>query len=258
MHLCSVSGNIAAQYVSTYLQLSLQFPFKITRCVIPPFRFSAYFLRDGLRSFSKIKSDWAILVQVKTKSKRDLVMKFFCFLWMLSVWAIRVSYKTNRYLDQLGMASTFDTKTYCRQSLIGGNYGLLNTTTFVPNPDYYRLFNFEVFTLDRPKKLCFVALLAIAFTFVSFSCPMRIWSLITSWISCSGSSSFSVLRFCRKSGGELRSGSMSGEKLDFSEFSKIVVAQNETQTVCGLVLFSFLITRKKKKKENKTTEVNSK
>ncbi|KAL5850574.1 hypothetical protein ACOSQ4_008587 [Xanthoceras sorbifolium] len=41
------------------------------------------------------------------------------------------------YLDQLGMASTHDTKTYCRQTLIGGNYGLLNTTTFVPNPDYY-------------------------------------------------------------------------------------------------------------------------
>ncbi|KDP30214.1 hypothetical protein JCGZ_16996 [Jatropha curcas] len=41
------------------------------------------------------------------------------------------------YLDQLAMASTFDTKTYCRQSLIGGNYGLLNTATFVPNPDYY-------------------------------------------------------------------------------------------------------------------------
>lgn len=35
------------------------------------------------------------------------------------------------------MASAYDTKTYCRQSLIGGNYGLLNTTTFVPNPDYY-------------------------------------------------------------------------------------------------------------------------
>ncbi|URE14170.1 heparanase-like protein [Musa troglodytarum] len=42
------------------------------------------------------------------------------------------------YLDQLGMASTYDTKTYCRQSFIGGNYGLLNTTTFRPNPDYYR------------------------------------------------------------------------------------------------------------------------
>ncbi|CAL9127885.1 unnamed protein product [Musa acuminata var. zebrina] len=42
------------------------------------------------------------------------------------------------YLDQLGMSSTYDTKTYCRQSLIGGNYGLLNTTTFHPNPDYYR------------------------------------------------------------------------------------------------------------------------
>ena len=43
-----------------------------------------------------------------------------------------------RYLDQLGMSATYDTKTYCRQTLIGGNYGLLNTTTFVPNPDYYR------------------------------------------------------------------------------------------------------------------------
>ncbi|KAE8690962.1 Heparanase-like protein 3 [Hibiscus syriacus] len=41
------------------------------------------------------------------------------------------------YLDQLGMASKYDTKTYCRQSLIGGNYGLLNTTNFEPNPDYY-------------------------------------------------------------------------------------------------------------------------
>ncbi|PIN01871.1 Beta-glucuronidase [Handroanthus impetiginosus] len=41
------------------------------------------------------------------------------------------------YLDQLGMSSSYDSKTYCRQSLIGGNYGLLNTTTFVPNPDYY-------------------------------------------------------------------------------------------------------------------------
>ncbi|XVE71532.1 hypothetical protein DITRI_Ditri10aG0158300 [Diplodiscus trichospermus] len=41
------------------------------------------------------------------------------------------------YLDQLGMASKYDTKTYCRQSLIGGNYGLLNTTNFKPNPDYY-------------------------------------------------------------------------------------------------------------------------
>ncbi|WOG87664.1 hypothetical protein DCAR_0206895 [Daucus carota subsp. sativus] len=37
----------------------------------------------------------------------------------------------------LGMASTFDHKVYCRQVLIGGNYGLLNTTTFAHNPDYY-------------------------------------------------------------------------------------------------------------------------
>ncbi|CAI0394324.1 unnamed protein product [Linum tenue] len=41
------------------------------------------------------------------------------------------------YLDQLGMASTFSHKAYCRQSLVGGNYGLLNSNTFTPNPDYY-------------------------------------------------------------------------------------------------------------------------
>ncbi|CAL5400454.1 unnamed protein product [Camellia sinensis] len=56
-------------------------------------------------------------------SGRNLVTNAFVF----SFW----------YLDILGMASTYDTKTYCRQTLIGGNYGLLNTTTFVPNPDYY-------------------------------------------------------------------------------------------------------------------------
>lgn len=41
------------------------------------------------------------------------------------------------YLDQLGIASTYNTKVYCRQTLIGGNYGLLNTSTLTPNPDYY-------------------------------------------------------------------------------------------------------------------------
>ncbi|KAB2011389.1 hypothetical protein ES319_D09G016200v1 [Gossypium barbadense] len=41
------------------------------------------------------------------------------------------------YLDQLGMASTYNQKVFCRQTLIGGNYALLNTTTSIPNPDYY-------------------------------------------------------------------------------------------------------------------------
>ncbi|KAI4335931.1 hypothetical protein L6164_014526 [Bauhinia variegata] len=41
------------------------------------------------------------------------------------------------YLDQLGMAASYNTKVYCRQTFIGGNYGLLNVTTFTPNPDYY-------------------------------------------------------------------------------------------------------------------------
>lgn len=41
------------------------------------------------------------------------------------------------YLDQLGMASKYNTKVFCRQTLIGGHYGLLDTQTFLPNPDYY-------------------------------------------------------------------------------------------------------------------------
>ncbi|XP_010546175.1 PREDICTED: heparanase-like protein 1 isoform X2 [Tarenaya hassleriana] len=41
------------------------------------------------------------------------------------------------YLDQLGMASERNTKVYCRQTLVGGFYGLLEKDTFVPNPDYY-------------------------------------------------------------------------------------------------------------------------
>nr|KYP36191.1 Heparanase-like protein 2 [Cajanus cajan] len=41
------------------------------------------------------------------------------------------------YLDQLGMTSTLNHKVYCRQTLVGGNYGLLNITTFIPNPNYY-------------------------------------------------------------------------------------------------------------------------
>lgn len=63
-------------------------------------------------------------------------------------------------MDNLGLAAYFNHKTHCRQSLIGGNYGLvilflpyfevfllnifwclfcqLNTTTYEPNPDFYR------------------------------------------------------------------------------------------------------------------------
>ncbi|VVB13642.1 unnamed protein product [Arabis nemorensis] len=41
------------------------------------------------------------------------------------------------YLDQLGMSSKHNTKVYCRQTLVGGFYGLLERGTFVPNPDYY-------------------------------------------------------------------------------------------------------------------------
>ncbi|KAL4312755.1 hypothetical protein GQ457_01G017290 [Hibiscus cannabinus] len=37
----------------------------------------------------------------------------------------------------MGMAATYDQKVFSRQALIGGNYGLLNATTFIPNLDYY-------------------------------------------------------------------------------------------------------------------------
>ncbi|XP_062027750.1 heparanase-like protein 1 [Rosa rugosa] len=59
------------------------------------------------------------------------------------------------YLDQLGMSAKYNTAVYCRQSLVGGHYGLLNRTSFVPNPDYYsallwhRLMGQSVLAVDR-------------------------------------------------------------------------------------------------------------
>ena len=58
---------------------------------------------------------------------------------------------STRYLDQLGQSAKYDTKVYCRQSLIGGNYGLLDTDTFVPNPDYYR----QVSIVNMLPQTCF-------------------------------------------------------------------------------------------------------
>lgn len=55
------------------------------------------------------------------------------------------------YLNQLGLSASYNTKVYCRQTLIGGNYGLLNKTTFVPNPDYYSALLFN--RLMGPKVL---------------------------------------------------------------------------------------------------------
>ncbi|KAG6557785.1 hypothetical protein Mapa_000552 [Marchantia paleacea] len=40
------------------------------------------------------------------------------------------------YLDQLGMASRYNNQVFCRQSFIGGHYGLVDAN-FNPNPDYY-------------------------------------------------------------------------------------------------------------------------
>ncbi|KAH7688469.1 Baicalin-beta-D-glucuronidase protein [Dioscorea alata] len=80
-------------------------------------------LQRMLRSSGSSAKAWVGEAGGAYNSGRNLVTNSFVF----SFW----------YLDQLGMASKYDTKTYCRQSLIGGNYGLLNTTTFKPNPDYY-------------------------------------------------------------------------------------------------------------------------
>ena len=58
------------------------------------------------------------------------------------------------YLDGFGILSEYNHQSFCRQTLIGGNYGLLNTTTFEPNPDYYalllwqRLMGKQVFHVD--------------------------------------------------------------------------------------------------------------
>ncbi|XVF60285.1 hypothetical protein PTKIN_Ptkin08bG0033100 [Pterospermum kingtungense] len=41
------------------------------------------------------------------------------------------------HLDQLGMASNFNHKVFCGQTFIGGNYALVDATTFTPNPNYY-------------------------------------------------------------------------------------------------------------------------
>ena len=43
------------------------------------------------------------------------------------------------YLDGFGVLAQRGQKTFCRQTLVGGNYGLLNTTLLTPNPDFYAL-----------------------------------------------------------------------------------------------------------------------
>lgn len=80
-------------------------------------------LQSTLRSSASPTVAWVGEAGGAYNSGRNHVTNAFVF----SFW----------YLDQLGMSAAYDTKTYCRQTLIGGNYGLLNTTTFLPNPDYY-------------------------------------------------------------------------------------------------------------------------
>lgn len=39
--------------------------------------------------------------------------------------------------DALGVLAAHNHSVYCRQTLLGGNYGLLNRLTYQPNPDFY-------------------------------------------------------------------------------------------------------------------------
>ncbi|KAK4265286.1 hypothetical protein QN277_026355 [Acacia crassicarpa] len=80
-------------------------------------------LKDVLRSSGTSATAWVGEAGGAYNSGHHLVSDSFVY----SFW----------YLDQMGMSASYNTKTYCRQSLIGGNYGLLNTTNFIPNPDYY-------------------------------------------------------------------------------------------------------------------------
>ncbi|KAG8482714.1 hypothetical protein CXB51_024453 [Gossypium anomalum] len=71
----------------------------------------------------------------------------------------------NKYFDQLGMASTYNHKVFYRQTLINGNYALLNTTTSIPNLDYYGALLWHRFmgstvlvvTQESNKNLCVYA-----------------------------------------------------------------------------------------------------
>ena len=74
---------------------------------------------------------------------------------------------STRYLDQLGQSAKYDTKVYCRQTLIGGNYGLLDTDTFVPNPDYYR----QVSVMNTPPQTCFTTSICIGLNHSICSVP---------------------------------------------------------------------------------------
>ncbi|XP_028760690.1 heparanase-like protein 3 [Neltuma alba] len=80
-------------------------------------------LKDVLKSSGSSATAWVGEAGGAYNSGHHLVSDSFVY----SFW----------YLDQMGMSASYNTKTYCRQSLIGGNYGLLNTTNFIPNPDYY-------------------------------------------------------------------------------------------------------------------------
>ncbi|TYG51912.1 hypothetical protein ES288_D10G299100v1 [Gossypium darwinii] len=90
------------------------------------------------------------------------------------------------YFDQLGMTSVYNHKVYCKQALIGGNYALLNTATFIPNPDYallwHRVMGRKVLSVTHKgspylcvyshcakKEIIFIILRGVSFVFINLS-----------------------------------------------------------------------------------------
>ena len=53
------------------------------------------------------------------------------------------------FLDGLGVLAQRGHHTFCRQTLAGGSYGLLNTSTLAPNPDLYALLLWRRLMGDR-------------------------------------------------------------------------------------------------------------
>ncbi|URD73124.1 heparanase-like protein [Musa troglodytarum] len=78
-------------------------------------------------------------IRWRSQQRRQGAVEHLCEWFLVRVDTTRDRLpKLKVYLDQLGMVSRLHHKVFCRQTLIGGNYGLLDHDTFVPNPDYYR------------------------------------------------------------------------------------------------------------------------
>ncbi|RVW83342.1 Heparanase-like protein 1 [Vitis vinifera] len=71
-------------------------------------------VEETFKSLDKTLQTWALGLLLGLENLVGLIT-------VVVIWCL-----TPLYLDQLGMASKYHTKVYCRQTLIGGNYGLYN------------------------------------------------------------------------------------------------------------------------------------